>query len=85
MSKAQSYATAKARKVLIKAIEEGDISTAKWWLERKARDEFSKHTRLIVVDNHENGKFTDDDLRTGMETLKEQWIREYESQNTVES
>ena len=33
--------TSKARLNVTKAIEQGDVSLSLWWLERKARDEFS--------------------------------------------
>lgn len=34
----------KAKTKLIEAINEGDVSSAKWWLERKCKDEFSLKT-----------------------------------------
>lgn len=38
---AKDWATEKARQVVIKSIINGNLKTAKWWLERKARSEFS--------------------------------------------
>lgn len=38
---AEDYATYRARQVLIQAIDNGDVSAAKYWLERKARAEFA--------------------------------------------
>lgn len=35
-----------AENVIIQAIVSGDIQTAKWWLERKRRDEFSTRTDI---------------------------------------
>lgn len=37
----KQHPTAKARLNVIEAIEKGDSDLSKWWLERKARDEFS--------------------------------------------
>jgi hypothetical protein len=41
MELARTYVSIRAKKTVIHAINEGDLSTAKWWLERKARNEFS--------------------------------------------
>jgi hypothetical protein len=38
---AEEWATYKARQVIIKAIEDGNVDAAKWYLSRKARTEFS--------------------------------------------
>ena len=35
-----------AENVIIQSISSGDIQTAKWWLERKRRDEFSTRTDI---------------------------------------
>lgn len=37
----QNITTTKAIRLIVKKIEEGDIKTAKWWLERKEKAEFS--------------------------------------------
>jgi len=37
----KQHPTAKARLNLTEAIEKGDADLSKWWLERKAKDEFS--------------------------------------------
>lgn len=37
----KQHPTAKARLNVTEAIENGDADMSKWWLERKARDEFS--------------------------------------------
>ena len=39
--------------VINKALNEGDVSTAKWYAERKAKDEFS-----LKVENQHNGEIT---------------------------
>ncbi|HSW75018.1 MAG TPA: hypothetical protein VLG16_04055 [Candidatus Saccharimonadales bacterium] len=38
---AEEYATFRARQVILQAIDNGDISCAKFWLERKSRLEFA--------------------------------------------
>ena len=38
---AQEWNVMRAKEVIVGAIERGDVSAAKWYLERKARDEFS--------------------------------------------
>lgn len=40
MVRAQSLTTMKAKQVIIAAIEKGNIGAARWWLERKASEEF---------------------------------------------
>lgn len=39
--RAQEHLNYKSREVIAKAITEGDTSSAKWWLERKSKTEFS--------------------------------------------
>jgi hypothetical protein len=41
MTLSQSWATERARQVVIQAIDKGDVIRAQWWLERKARAEFA--------------------------------------------
>lgn len=41
MRLAEEFSTYKARMVILRAIDDGDIKAAQWWLERKARVEFS--------------------------------------------
>ena len=38
---AQEMASYKARNVILRAIAQGDVSAAKFWLERKSRSEFA--------------------------------------------
>ncbi len=40
MELAKKYVTICAKKVVVQAIDEGNFNAAKWWLERRARDEF---------------------------------------------
>jgi hypothetical protein len=46
MARAQILCNQKARMVVIDAINNGDVSTSKWWLERKASEEFGRNTKL---------------------------------------
>lgn len=42
----KKHPTAKARLNVVEAIENGDKETSKWWLERKAKAEFSTKTEI---------------------------------------
>jgi len=42
MNVAKQWVTEQAKKVVVQAINKGDLPTAKWWLERRAKDEFSR-------------------------------------------
>jgi hypothetical protein len=46
MTLAQSYATERAKQVVVQAIDKGDLKAAQWWLERKLRAEFSSNPSL---------------------------------------
>lgn len=48
MSKAQSQVTINARTQIASSIKAGDTGLAKWWLERKAKDEFGVKDSLEV-------------------------------------
>lgn len=41
MTKAREQPTMKAKQIVVDAVNAGDVGSAKWWLERKARDEFA--------------------------------------------
>jgi len=43
MERAKQYVNIKAKKTVAQAISDGNINAAKWWLERKARNEFGQH------------------------------------------
>lgn len=55
----KDYQKIKARYVVHKALEKGDRDMAKWYLERKARDEFSTkqeidttvNNRVVIIDD----------------------------------
>ncbi len=42
MTKAQAMPSLSARSVITQAIAQGDVSAAKWWLERRDREDFGK-------------------------------------------
>jgi hypothetical protein len=41
MELSQSWATERAKQVVIQAIDKGNLKAAQWWLERKLRSDFS--------------------------------------------
>lgn len=43
MELAKGYVTLRAKKVVVQSIKEGNLNAAKWYLERKARNEFGSH------------------------------------------
>lgn len=55
----KDYQKIKARYVVHKALEKGDRDMAKWYLERKAKDEFSTkqevdttvNNRVVIIDD----------------------------------
>jgi hypothetical protein len=44
MELAKAYVSIKAKKTVVQAIDTGNLTAAKWWLERKARNEFGTNT-----------------------------------------
>lgn len=40
MTLAQQWPTQRAKQVVVQAINNGDLPSAKWWLEHRSRDEF---------------------------------------------
>lgn len=50
ISIAQEYPDYVARSVLTKSIKEGNVDTAKWWAERRMKDEFSLRKELTGKD-----------------------------------
>lgn len=59
----------KSIKLLNRAIDAGDINSAKWLLERKVKDEYSVRTELDVNDEPER-KFTSIKLIEGKKIIK---------------
>jgi hypothetical protein len=43
---AEEWATYRARQIVLKAIDDGDVTTAKWYLERRARFEFAPNKAM---------------------------------------
>ncbi len=56
MELAKTYVSIKAKKTVVQAIDTGNLNAAKWWLERKARNEFGQHP---VDEDAEWGKQTE--------------------------
>jgi hypothetical protein len=56
MELAQSWATERAKQVVVQAIDKGNLKAAQWWLERKLRAEFSPNPSPFAQGN------SDDDL-----------------------
>lgn len=50
MDMAKEYTTEIARGVVSKRIKRGDVDTAKWWLERKNKKQFSLRQELTGAD-----------------------------------
>ena len=50
MKRAQEWAVEKARQNVVMAIQEGDQTTSRWYLERKAKDEFSVRNEVTGKD-----------------------------------
>lgn len=50
MERAEQFLTEKARQNVGMAVNEGDIQTSKWWLERKAKTEFATRQELTGKD-----------------------------------
>ena len=46
MRLAEDWATFRARQTVLQAIDNGDVATARWYLERKARVEFAANKPL---------------------------------------
>lgn len=53
MSLAREYITEIARGVVARRIKKGDPDVAKWWLERKKKDEFSTRAELTGKDGEQ--------------------------------
>ena len=51
---AQAWATERAKQVVIKEIDKGNLKAAQWWLERKARQEFSTNPLTVINEEVEN-------------------------------
>ena len=53
ISLAQTWATERAKQVVIKEIDKGNLKAAQWWLERKSRAEFAFNEQP-VQENEKN-------------------------------
>lgn len=54
MELAQSWATERAKQVVIQEINKGSLKAAQWWLERKLRAEFSLNPPTFVQGNDDS-------------------------------
>ena len=75
---AQDYITIKAKHVIVeKIIREKDVSSARWWLQHRAKDEFGAHALSTTeIDEREQLSLAydadpHDDLSESMKLLKE--------------
>lgn len=66
-----------AKTVIVKAIEKGDVGAAKWWLERKARDEFGRDSVSEVPPEPVERQMTDAEMATVIEDYKKLTIHAY--------
>lgn len=62
----------KAKNVVINAINSGDVTTARWYLERKNKDEFSVRNEITGKDGNaiESVSFTPDELRDWYDEMR---------------
>lgn len=76
MDKAQQEVGKNAREVVVNAIKKGDLSTAKWWLERKNNQEFSREPSTLEKEPSE--PISQAELDRGVDMLIElRQMREY--------
>jgi len=65
MSIAREYTTELAQAVIARRVKRGDVDSAKWWLERKNKKEFSTRTETTGADGKDLQpilvKFMDED------------------------
>lgn len=63
METAKNSTILQAKRVLRKAIEDGDKQVAGWYLERKKKDEFAQRTELTGSEGHPLGYLYSSDLK----------------------
>jgi hypothetical protein len=73
MELANKYVTIRAKKVVVKAIDDGNFNAAKWWLEHRERDEFGLKAINQKADLETDGKKDDeyDPLSRMLANIKE--------------
>jgi hypothetical protein len=54
MELAQTWATERAKQVVVQAIDKGNLKAAQWWLERKLRSDFSLNPPPFAQGNDDN-------------------------------
>jgi hypothetical protein len=65
MAKAQSTVSVNAKGLIAKAIKKGDLGAARWWLERKSRNEFGRDyvpEPEPPSDESDVSKYTDEEI-----------------------
>lgn len=77
MSKAQLQPKMNAKVVVLKAIKDGDVNAAKWWLERKARDEFGRDSVPEATPEPETSKVSEEEMVKAVEDYKKIAVLDY--------
>jgi hypothetical protein len=73
MEAAQQWITQRAKQVVASAINSGDVKSAKWWLERRARAEFAANPNLdrakqeLLEDEYNRQQFINDTKLAALE------------------
>nr|DAM37558.1 MAG TPA: putative terminase small subunit [Caudoviricetes sp.] len=62
INRAKTLLIRKSKELLMKAISDGDISTAKWYLERKARSEFASQSNQTIRLTSSLSELSDEEL-----------------------
>ncbi len=82
MTLAQEWVTIEARQVIAAAIAKGNLPTAKWWLERKAADEFAPRQANVNYPEHPFANLTEEEIRR-MSRMRFKVIEEFEDDTEV--
>ena len=62
MELAKNWATEEARQVVVSAIKDKNLGMAKWWLERKAKDEFTTQPETPLAKTSDYSNMSDEEL-----------------------
>lgn len=88
MAKAQLQPKMNAKVVVLKAINGGDVNAAKWWLERKSRDEFGRDSvpeqEPKAEPNPLDKQYTDAEMAEVIEDYKKLTILDYKKRQMAE-
>ena len=69
MALSQAWATERAKQVIIQAINNGDIKSSQWWLERRARAEFATNPPQVQDNQPRDSLFGDYSKETFIEYM----------------